>query len=98
VERYGARMSEYPDPAFTGEQEFVRNLLLCAQRWHETDHGSKRGKRKKRPHVETREDDFDPAVVTEKFQDCPLCHPGKGWNSHNNPYWFRVVAWETPCQ
>jgi len=68
-----------------------------AQRWHETDHGPARGKVKKRPHVTPREDDV-PDNVPESFRECQLCKPVPPLYStgqHVNPFWFRVIAWET---
>lgn len=56
-----------------------------AQRWHDTDHGSERGKPlRKTRFIHPREDDFDPDEVPAEFQECWLCVVG-------NPYWSRAV-------
>ncbi len=64
-----------------------------AQRWHETDHGSDRGKPLRRSKfIEPLPDeDFD---APPSFRDCRLCDPGAKATDRTNPFWFRVVAWE----
>lgn len=67
-----------------------------AQTWHETDHGTRRGKPiKGNKFIQPGEDDV-PASVPEKFLECPLCRPcSPDWSMapHSNPFWYRVVAW-----
>ncbi len=64
-----------------------------AQRWHETDHGPDRGKPLRRSKfIEPQPDvEFD---APASFRDCKACDPAAGWTERNNPFWFRVVAWE----
>ena len=77
------------------EVEIADRLVAQAQKWHETDHGKKRGKKlKKNKFIAPREDDFDPKSVPKSFRDCQLCNPAVKFQQHNNPFWFRVIAWD----
>lgn len=82
--------------------DYARDFAEAAQRWHETDHGPLRGKPLRRsrfiePVVEPVVDELPP--VPESFRDCALCRPTPQTpfelRERNNPYWFRVVAWES---
>jgi hypothetical protein len=77
--------------------DFSEHYVARAQRWHATDHGKDRGKPIRGTRfVKPRADDVPPGVP-EDFRDCALCNPdGDGTlAAHTNPYWYRVVAWES---
>ena len=78
---------------------YGQDFALLAQRWHDTDHGLDRGPMKRWMKATRftlpREDDFDPKDVAYSFRYCKLCDPGCGVQQHNNPFWFRVIAWES---
>lgn len=59
-----------------------------------TDHGAERGKPLKRSKfIEPAPDqEYD---VPESFRDCRFCDPAAGRTERNNPFWYRVKAWES---
>lgn len=72
--------------------EFARK----AQRWHDTDHGKDRGKPLRRTKfIEPVDDEGQLIEVPEGFRECRWCDPAQGWTERNNPFWFRVIAWES---
>lgn len=80
--------------------DYALEFASQAQKWHETDHGKDRGKPLRRSKfLEPQPDGFDPEQVPESFRDCSLCKPttDKPFQAREreNPFWFRVVAWET---
>lgn len=76
--------------------DFAQQVVSQAQRWHETDHGELRGKPVNRRFAKQREDDV-PEGVPQSFRECKLCCPHEAGTlaAHTNPFWYRVVAWET---
>src|SRR3954463_815049 len=84
--------------AYRKAMDYAMDFAAQAQRWHETDHGTKRGKPIKATRfIRPRADDV-PESVPDNFRRCSLCRPSApDWANapHTNPFWFRVTAWES---
>lgn len=81
---------------YVGVMDYAAHFAAQAQQWHETDHGMKRGKPLRRSKFREPADDILPENVPASFRDCTLCQPATiGEPDRSNPFWFRVVAWES---
>jgi hypothetical protein len=78
--------------------DYGARIAEQAQQWHETDHGCQRGEPIKGDKFKQPREDDVPATVPDDFRECSLCKPSasdRALAPHVNPFWYRVLAWET---
>lgn len=72
------------------------NFEAMAQRWHDTDHGSQRGKPLRRSKFIEPVHDSERESLSSCWCCCELCDPD--WNpGGSNPFWVRAQVALSGC-